>query len=137
MGKDLYMPDNRYLAALERQKARVADGEPLCLDDSNAPGDKYTTASWGLCSDDKAAWPDAEDHLWPEDFEKRGRVAPKYLKRHQLCAFDTREKDTGDGCFHTCRLFQGRYAKPSRAEAVALYQRRIDAFLLKENDRED
>lgn len=121
----LYLPQERYIAVLNRQRDRIAKGIPLVLDDSDEIGNKHTSATWGLCSEEVEAWPDAEDHLWPDDFNKHKRVAPKYQRENQMCPFDAREKPTGNGCFYTCRLFRGRYPTPNRDEALALYDQRI------------
>lgn len=134
MRNDLYLSDERYLVALERQKKRIEEGLELELDDSNQRGNKYTHCSWGLCSEDKEAWPDAEDHLWPDQFldPKRQRVAPKYLDMGtQPCPFDKRmsvqRSSTMNGCFFTCRFFRPKgQEKPDRAEALDLYQVAID-----------
>lgn len=126
---DLYLSNERYLAVLERQKARIESGLALQLDDSTTPGNKYTHASWGLCSGDKEAWPDIEDQLFPDQFVKYGRVAPKYLQEPQRCPFDRRSEGSATGCFYKCRLFnpQKGQAIPSAKEAVVLYDIRIQA----------
>lgn len=119
------LPDDRYLVALERQRARVATGLPLRAVDSNTPGDKYTECTWGLCSGEREAWPDAQDHMWPDQFISRGRVAPEYRAEHQTCPLDKRERPVTSmqGCFYSCRIFQARpkSARPTREETVALY----------------
>lgn len=128
--KDLYLSDERYLVVLERQKKRIEDGLELSLVDSNTIGDKYTEATWGLCSGEKEAWPDAEDHLWPDQFLNEGRVAPKYQVTGQHCPFDdtSRQKDLfgPSGCFYRCRLFQNKKVdRPDRKRALELYDERI------------
>ncbi len=132
--KPLRLTNERYLAALERQQRRIAEGLPLVLCDDNSPGSRSTTATWGLCSDEREAWPDAEDHMWPEDFLGAAqRVAPLYRERSgQACAFDDLKRDadpTMRGCFWRCMLFRPkpwRSPLPTREEAVQLYQIRID-----------
>lgn len=127
----LYLPQDRYLAALGRFRTRIAAGVPLTYEDSDASGDKYSRCSWGLCSDDKEAWPDADDHLWPEQFRKRGRVAPRYRKTTQGCPLDRRvgmeDEDNMRGCFHSCRIFNP--AEPplriSKNVALRLYDEAI------------
>lgn len=130
---NLYLSDERYLVALERQKGRIEEGLELDLDDSNETGNKHTHCSWGLCSEDKEAWPDAEDHLWPDQFKKEGRVAPKYHDMgRQPCPFDARtsaQRNKGfvNGCFFTCRFFRPRgQEQPDRGEALHLYDVAID-----------
>lgn len=123
----LYLPDDRYLAALRRQRDRIAAGVPLVCVDDDTVGNKVTSCSWGLCSDDAEAWPEAEDHLWPERFCREGRVAPRYLQTHQPCPFDTRAPEGGPGCFHACRVFQRKYRTPDREAALALYDVTISA----------
>lgn len=124
----IYLPQERYVAALERQRARIAGGLKLDGCDDTTPGSKSTECTWGLCSDEKAAWPDAQDHLWPDQFEKHGRVAPLYRENHQLCPLDRRAAGNTDmnGCFYTCMFF-----KPKKGESLAkehvlkLYDKRI------------
>jgi len=121
--RQTHLSDERYLAALKRLKAVVAQGVELNAEDSTTPGDKYTTTTWGLCSEDPAHWPDKFDHLWPHSFETEGRVAPLHLAQHQLCPFDKRDKGGVNGCFYSCRIFQG--PKPTREQALELYDMRI------------
>jgi hypothetical protein len=136
------LPHERYIAALERIKGQIESGLKLALDDSDEIGSKHTHASWGLCSGSAEQWPDAEDHLWPDQFKDEGRVAPLYRENYQFCPMDTRpfhtkppsEMDLAQGCFYTCRLFnpgnrpagkgQPRdvFPSPTREEAVKLYQ---------------
>ena len=73
------MGEGRYQDTLRRFRARVAEGLPLDLDDSDFPGDKYTSASWGLCCDnDLKAYPDLNDHTFP------ARIAGDMKGRHEL-----------------------------------------------------
>lgn len=117
------LPDDRYLAALYRQRDRIIAGLEFSAVDSDTIGDKYTEASWGLCSDDPAAWPDRQDHLWPEQFDK-GRVAPLYRTETQPCPMQ--RKGGGTGCFYSCRIFKGReVTKNTRAKAITLYEETI------------
>lgn len=128
MSRKINMPQERYVAALRRQRERIAKGLPLRAVDDNTPGDKSTTCTWGLCSEEREAWPDAQDHLWPDQFIERGRVAPLYLKPKQKCPLDLRDLKDADlnGCFFTCRVFQAaKGARPSREEVIHLYDNRI------------
>jgi len=52
------LSQGRYIKAMERQKARIEKGIKLTFYDDNTSGYKSTECSWGLCSDDKEAWPD-------------------------------------------------------------------------------
>lgn len=128
MSKNLRLPQDRYVAALRRQRDRIANGLPFDAVDSDTIGDKFTHAAWGLCSDDPAAWPDAEDHLWPDQFEQHGRVAPKYRAEHQRCPIQS--KGGASGCFYSCLIFKNRMGPKSRDQAVALY----DAAIAKQED---
>jgi hypothetical protein len=122
--RDLYLAQYRYRAALARQSARIGQGLPFDAVDDDTPGNKYTHASWGLCSREQAAWPDRNDHLWPDQFDE-GRVAPKYRKPEQRCPLDKRTNPDGNGCFYTCRIFKG--PRPDRQEAIRLYDEAITA----------
>ena len=122
--KNLCLPQERYVAALRRQRDRIADGLTFSAVESDTVGDKFVHASWGLCSQDRDAWPDAEDHLWPEQFTEHGRVAPRYRVQHQTCPMQ--RKNGPVGCFYSCRIFKGgEITARKRAEAVALYDAAI------------
>lgn len=115
------LSQERYLAALYRQRDRIIAGVPFEAVDSNVIGDKFTHASWGLCSRDAGAWPDAEDHLWPDQFEQQGRVAPKYRNEHQPCPMQ--RKQGPNGCFYSCRIFKGgEVTRNTPAKAIQLYE---------------
>lgn len=140
------LTDERYLAALKRQRDRIAKGLPLVVSDSTTPGDHYTDCAWGLCSMSPTVWPDAEDHLFPEAFLEDGRIQPKHRAPGQLCPLDVHParnpgvrgaggpRVVGDqpdpmGCFYTCRMFQagrtGFPRRPTRKETLALYDAEI------------
>lgn len=131
----MYMPQDRYIAALERQRARIADGLELVCFDDDTPGQKSTHCSWGLCSQDKEAWPEPDDHLFPDDYKRDGRVAPRYMTQGQQCPFDTDRDPRGyvrtpgepHGCFYRCRFFQSRTLgpRPTRERALQLYDEKI------------
>lgn len=129
MSTNIDMPQDRYVAALVRQRKRIVGGLKLQGEDSTTPGDKYTECTWGLCSRERAAWPDAQDHLWPDEFMKRGRVAPKYLQQHQKCPLDRRPTNDTDmnGCFYTCRFFSAKKKdqRLTREFVITLYDARI------------
>jgi hypothetical protein len=130
------MAPEQYIAALERQRKRIADGLGLLYWDDTTVGAKSTHQAWGLCSNDKEAWPNAEDHLWPDQFVEDGRVAPKYFTRGQVCPFDTQEALRGQvhepgqpsGCFYRCMFFQARRygTPPDRKRALELYDAAIE-----------
>lgn len=115
------MPQDRYVAALYRQRDRIIAGLPFDAVDSNTIGDKYTEAAWGLCSRQREAWPDRDDHLWPDEFDV-GRVAPKYLTANQPCPMQAKVGG-GRGCFYSCRIFTRReIGRNTRAKAIQLYE---------------
>lgn len=123
MSKSIKLSNARYVAALRRQRDRIASGIPFVAVDSDQIGNKYTHASWGLCSEDREAWPDREDHLWPEQFDA-GRVAPLYRNQNQRCPMQ--KKAGPNGCFYSCRIFKHREITANkRAEAIALYDAEI------------
>lgn len=117
------MGEGRHQDSLRRLKRRIEGGLPFSREDSTAIGDKFTHASWGLCSGDREQWPEADDHTFPDDFESRGRISPRHAPG--ACPMDRREgEDIGFGCFYTCRIFtQG--PTPTREEAVELVNIRL------------
>ena len=126
---NLHMSDSRYLLALKRIRKSIEDGCPMMHCNSDVIGDKHSECSWGLCSDDPSHWPDAEDHLWPDQFKKNGRIAPLYLKTHQACPMDRRMqagKLDINGCFWSCRVFKRRKdAEVTKEQALALFDEAI------------
>lgn len=121
-----YLPDRRYLAALERFRAAVAAGKRLWGFDDDTPGNKDMQVSWGLCHTDAAMWPDAEDHVWPFDFKTKGRSEPLSLSGLQPCPFDKGRDNPGadlNGCFYRCEFFKRKRGvpRPTREEIVARY----------------
>lgn len=134
----------RYLAALRRQRERVAAGLPLVQWDDTTPGSKDTEHSWGLCSRDLHAWPDREDWTWPDrepepTSSATRSVDPPYGTARVYgiktapdgcqCPFDRDDnpamKGMSWGCFYRCRFFSPRGPVPDRDEAVRLYDLRI------------
>jgi hypothetical protein len=121
-----HLPEERYLAALQRVRDAIAAGRPLQFYDDTTPGDKSTSCSWGLCHDSKDTWPDAQDHLFPSDFENNGRISP--LPSPDPCPMDTRGYGPYTyGCFYSCRVFQAtrKNPRPTHDEALALYEAAI------------
>jgi hypothetical protein len=53
---ELYMSNERYLAALKRIRDIIASGVDVKAENSNAMGDKYSSCTWGLCDDGKSHW---------------------------------------------------------------------------------
>jgi hypothetical protein len=126
------LPHDRYVLALKRIRALIADGKVLDYEDSNTIGNKYNYCTWGLCSIDRATWPDAEDHMRPAEFIAHGRIAPRYLGDDQPCPLydkalaQTRFGHSRNGCFWTCRIFEpGHKERPTREETLRLYDEQI------------
>ena len=123
------LPAERYQLALRRFRERIEQGLPLTAYDDDTPGNKSMGCSWGLCSEDPAAWPDAQDHTFPIDFIKRGRVS--VLSASQPCPLDRRSeaqfKAEVTGCFYTCRVFRSKKGDEpmSKELALRLYDQRI------------
>lgn len=119
------LPQDRYVAALKRLRDAIAAGRPLDAYDDTTPGCKSTSCSWGLCHDSAETWPDAQDHTFPVDFERYGRIST--LGAPGKCPLDKREDIGGSGCFWTCRVFQGKGGDGlTQKKALALYD---DAML--------
>jgi hypothetical protein len=121
--RDIEMTDEAYLKALLRLRERIEKCNLVYFDDDTI-GSKDTQCTWGLCCASKEQWPDPEDHLWPDQFIKEGRVAPKYRKPYQVCPMDTRpvpnrEAPRRNGCFYTCLFFQ-KGANPTCKDALEL-----------------
>ena len=120
------LTQERYIEALLRQRRRILSGEvSLSGHDDETPGCKSTECSWGLCSKEKAAWPDAQDHNWPDQFEQKGRMAPLKRRPHQLCPLDKRGFNGPSGCFWGCMFFQGDARNLTQEKVIQLYDKRI------------
>jgi len=118
------LPHDRYVAALQRLRDAIADGRPLDAYDDTTPGDKSTSCSWGLCHDSADTWPDAQDHIFPVDFERRGRIS--HLEAPGLCPMDTRKEKTGNGCFWSCRVFKAKNGtQVTKEQAIKLFDAAI------------
>lgn len=124
------LPLDRWRLALAR-RLEIIKRDPLHAEDSTETGNKYTICTWGMCGEEKAAWPDAQDHTWPKQFEAEGRVAPLDRPEGRLCPMDTRSEASDpeelfNGCFYSCRIFQAKKnQRPTRDEAVGLFEQRI------------
>lgn len=129
--KDLYMFQEQYIETLKRQLALIEGGmEPVSVD-SDTMGAKETAFTWGLCSNRRETYPTQDLHLFPEDFESHGRIAPKYYRDDQPCPLDMRtdkQRETdGNGCYYTCGHFQA-YKHPeklTRETVVERYKERL------------
>jgi hypothetical protein len=120
--------EGRWQDALRRMRSRIGRTEFVAWDDT-AIGSKDTHCSWGMCSNDTEQWPDKDDHIFPDDFEARGRITPRYAVGG--CPLDTRTgtdlEDVG-GCFYACRVFERRdIGKKDRDEVIRLYDQVIAA----------
>lgn len=148
MKSDLYLSDERFLAALERMRTRIAEGEKLGAEDLTAIGNKYTYCTWGMCTGDPEFWP-KEDRMFPDREPistdcrvEYGKVVPilrvssKYQDRGQFCPFDRRPsakapdyaQGSPGGCFYRCMIFSPKGAKPTREDAIKLYDVSIEKF---------
>lgn len=128
--KDLYISDGQYLAALENLRKGIESGVPLKAIDDTTPGDKSTTCSWGLCSEERRVWPDKAMQLFPDHFPQR--IAPKYRGKHHKCPMDRRTPEEaekglgyGSGCFYHCRIFQ---AKPQKGQPIPSKEVALELF---------
>lgn len=131
----LELPHERYIVFLQRMVERLKAGLEFSYYNCDEIGAKENYCSWGKCSKDQEAWPDAEDHLWPDSFTERGRVAPKYNRLKNFCPFDRRVGDRfsgkpkvagfPDGCFYRCMIFNPKGSRPTREEAILLYEAQI------------
>jgi len=117
----------RYLAALRRFRDSILNGAPLNGYDDNTMGSKNTEVTWGQCNQDKALWPDAQDHIWAYDFTSQGRSAPLPHDKGQVCPFDANRDTEGQdpsGCFYRCAFFQTRKLRapvPDKDTILARY----------------
>ena len=123
------MGEGRYQDALRRLRDRIAGGIELNLEDSTEIGNKYTYCSWGMCSEDKEQWPDKDDHTFPNDFERYGRMSRRDIP---YCPLDTRKSRIKNsdriywGCFYKCRAFhQHQYGKLTREKTLELFNNYI------------
>lgn len=85
---------------------KVIETEPLQLVDSDTPGDKYTEANWGLCTNSKKVYNKPSDSMFKE------RFVPKY---HDVCPMDRNKDGSPYGCFYRCRLFKERLRDKDKA----------------------
>jgi len=123
------LPASRYLKALERIRESIAQGKKLDFYDDTTPGNKSSSCTWGLCSEDAEHWPDAEDHTFPTDFTRFGRMSPISRGEGDMCPLDRRQgqKDSTWGCFYHCRVFRSKKdGIPSLGTALKLYDEAIE-----------
>jgi|GEM_PF-3905359 len=108
----LYQSDASHNVTLRELKRRAAAGVHLHAYDDITRGSKNTECTLGLCDDKIEAmrdgvYPQPEGHNCPHDaryFTKTGEPI-----HHG--------KDP-NGCFHTCRIFQRKYAGGSAVERI-------------------
>jgi len=130
----------RYMAALQRFRDRIAAGLELVYWDDEEIGSKDTENSWGLCSRMPEAWPDAEDRIWPDRELIGGRVYGIKNPPHGCqCPFDRNDggggfKDVSTGCFYRCMFFTPKAKKPDQEEALRLYDIRIQDHARRDHD---
>ena len=124
------LPLDRYQQGLARIRAQIAEGLPLRALDDTSPGNKSTSCTWGLCSIETGAWPDAADHSFPVEFEEHGRQTRLTLGANQRCPLDRRETPEQYGCFWSCRAFKPKKGDvPLTAEAaLAFYDQALATF---------
>lgn len=132
------MGEGRYQDTLRRFHGRIAGGLKFKAFDSTFTGDKYTSAEWGLCScEDAAAYPDANDHTFPDAFVEHKRLTPRSPPKGATCPFDRGRfkpdalNPGNQGCFYRCMLFnpvkgqlplaEKEKRPPTREEALGLY----------------
>lgn len=116
----------QFIQVLHNLRERVGQTE-LVQEDSNVPGDKFTEASWGLCSREAQVYPDPEMHTFPQDFADRGRVSSLNPPAGHACPMRVAQIRQGrTGCFYDCRVFQKRYKTPDRLLAVRLIDEAIN-----------
>jgi hypothetical protein len=100
--KNILLTDEQYKACLDVIKRTVEDpGFKVTIDDSDCPGNKYTSASFGFC-DHKTLYKIPGVALFPE---QPTRDSIKYRLRHHKCPFDGRiEARWGydSGCYWEC-----------------------------------
>lgn len=146
----MHLTDDQFLRVLHRTRDRIVDGEALRLYDSNETGNKFTSASWGMCNMEAGFW-ERDELLFPERGAinigmrkidpKSGATIPllsessKYQRPHQLCPFDKNSDAVRDptgtnwGCYDRCRLFRPEDdVIVRRPDAVTLYEVRISQF---------
>lgn len=118
------LPNDRLLLTLTRLRDAIAAGRELVA--YSEPD-----CSWGLCHDSKETWPDAQDHIFPIDFEKSGRISHLHSKAN-ACPLDRRNDqslsdDLHSGCFYTCMVLKQKRGNAPITREMAL--QRYDAAI--------
>lgn len=126
------MSPELHLMSLKLLREIIASGISLGYYDDTTIGSKKTECSWGLCTESKEVYPESIMHIWPDDFEKHGRIAPRHRDENQKCPFDVRpieEKDM-NGCFWYCQIFQRKKRKQriTREYALQLFDEEIERY---------
>ena len=139
------MTDDQYHQWLILNRSRIWHGLPLIAWDDNTIGDKDTYASWGMCSDDIAAFSDPETWAYgemtkPHHWDKT-RLRTISRGPDHYCPFDRRMVESHQrgfsqsgadfGCFYSCRIFGRQITKNDKDNAIAWFDVAIAA--LKEN----
>jgi hypothetical protein len=132
----MYMTATRYRLALFRLIPIVLT-VPLHYWDCTVIGAKETVCRWGLCNGTIDLWPDAQDHLWPHEFRRYGRIAPLYQLDGQLCPLDKTVEgaNTPDdlkiwssGCFYRCLVFSGNSKEVTRDRVLANIDKLLEMY---------
>lgn len=119
------LTNDQYVDTLRRIRDSIANGIALDADDCTLPGMKSTSCNWGLCSSLKDHYPSPELHTFPQDFVDYERMSALGCANTVKCPM--RIKGSGGyGCFYSCRVFSRRGSKPTREEALALYDEHIE-----------
>lgn len=122
---------SRFLLALKRLRKYVEKTKFVAIDSEDV-GDKYTYCSWGMCCDSPKVFPDKQDHIWPEQGVRNGKVSPIELGKGHLCPHDMRKSNNDiNGCFFTCaykKYFNRRSKKADLSEALSRIDARINEW---------
>lgn len=125
------LPAPRIKVALKRLRHLIHSTMPLQAVDDESPGSKSTACTWGLCTESKKVWADAQDHTFPVDFEERGRVSPLDVPKGS-CPMERDEPlppgVMASGCFYRCRAFNPKKGDPplTKELALALYDAKME-----------
>ena len=132
INKQDHLTYRQLLGVLLALRNKIADGMKCDSEDSDEVGNKHTTCTWGLCTDDQEVYNDNRMHVFPKDFDERGRMTP-LVPPGPLCPMQRVEKGSRTfGCFYQCRVFRPTKSDktpPSREEALKLYDQQIKQVL--------
>lgn len=118
------------LEAFTNMRNLIQQGEPLKKDDCTDTGNKYTTCTWGMCTDSSKVYPKPEMHSFPQDFVDDAYVSALEFPKGQHCPMRVVDPEAADetplfGCYYECRIFGSHRRNPTRAEAVDMYNAAI------------